>query len=174
MNRTVLLVGIVITAALLVVLYFGLGKDPQHIDSPLIGHAAPSFALKAVGSGETIDLAKYRGKPVVLNFWATWCRPCWEEHPTLTATAKSIGDQVQFVGVVFQDDESKILDFLQARGWAYPTLVDERGKTAIAYGVGGVPETFFLDKNGTIVAKFEGPMSPKDLEVNLAKAMAVR
>ncbi|HEY5113825.1 MAG TPA: TlpA disulfide reductase family protein [Coriobacteriia bacterium] len=171
MNRTVLLVGIVITAALLVVLYFGLGKDPQHIDSPLIGRLAPSFALKAVGSGETIDLARYRGKPVVLNFWATWCRPCWEEHPTLTATAKSVGDQVQFVGVVFQDDESKIVDFLRERGWAYPTLVDEKGKTAIAYGVGGVPETFFLDRKGNIVAKFEGPMSPQDLEVNLAKAM---
>jgi cytochrome c biogenesis protein CcmG/thiol:disulfide interchange protein DsbE len=171
MNRTVLLVGIVITAALLVVLYFGLGKDPQHIDSPLIGRLAPSFALKAVGSGETIDLARYRGKPVVLNFWATWCRPCWEEHPTLTATAKSVGDQVQFVGVVFQDDESKIVDFLRERGWAYPTLVDEKGKTAIAYGVGGVPETFFLDRKGNIVAKFEGPMSPQDLETNLAKAM---
>jgi cytochrome c biogenesis protein CcmG/thiol:disulfide interchange protein DsbE len=171
MNRTVLLIGIVITAALLVVLYFGLGKDPQHIDSPLIGRLAPSFALKAVGSGETIDLARYRGKPVVLNFWATWCRPCWEEHPTLTATAKSVGDQVQFVGVVFQDDESKIVDFLRERGWAYPTLVDEKGKTAIAYGVGGVPETFFLDRKGNIVAKFEGPMSPQDLEVNLAKAM---
>jgi cytochrome c biogenesis protein CcmG/thiol:disulfide interchange protein DsbE len=171
MNRTVLLVGIVITAALLVVLYFGLGKDPQHIDSPLIGRLAPSFALKAVGSGETIDLARYRGKPVVLNFWATWCRPCWEEHPTLTATAKSVGDQVQFVGVVFQDDESKIVDFLRERGWAYPTLVDEKGKTAIAYGVGGVPETFFLDRKGNVVAKFEGPMSPQDLETNLAKAM---
>ena len=171
MNRTVLLIGIVITAALLVVLYFGLGKDPQHIDSPLIGRLAPSFALKAVGSGETIDLARYRGKPVVLNFWATWCRPCWEEHPTLTATAKSVGDQVQFVGVVFQDDESKIVDFLRERGWAYPTLVDEKGKTAIAYGVGGVPETFFLDRKGNIVAKFEGPMSPQDLETNLAKAM---
>jgi cytochrome c biogenesis protein CcmG/thiol:disulfide interchange protein DsbE len=171
MNRTVLLVGIVITAALLVVLYFGLGKDPQHIDSPLIGRLAPSFALKAVGSGETIDLGRYRGKPVVLNFWATWCRPCWEEHPTLTATAKSVGDQVQFVGVVFQDDESKIVDFLRERGWAYPTLVDEKGKTAIAYGVGGVPETFFLDRKGNVVAKFEGPMSPQDLETNLAKAM---
>jgi cytochrome c biogenesis protein CcmG, thiol:disulfide interchange protein DsbE len=174
MNRTVLLVGIVFTAALLAVLYFGLGKDPQHIDSPLIGRPAPDFALKAVGSGETIGLSKYRGKPVVLNFWATWCRPCWDEHPTLTATARGAGDQVQFVGIVFQDEESKILDFLRARGWAYPTLVDEKGKTAIAYGIGGVPETFFLDKNGNIVAKYEGPMTPEIIQENLAKAMAVR
>jgi cytochrome c biogenesis protein CcmG/thiol:disulfide interchange protein DsbE len=78
---------------------------------------------------------------------------------------------VQFVGVVFQDEESKILGFLEQRGSSYPTLVDEKGKTAIAYGVGGVPETFFLDANGTIVAKYSGPMSPDILQENLRKVM---
>jgi len=171
MNRPVLIVGTIITAALVAVLYFALGKDPQHIDSPLVGHVAPDFALKAVGSGETIDLARYRGKPVVLNFWATWCHPCWDEHPVLTENAQVMGDRVQFVGVVFQDDEKKIVDFLQQRGWAYPTLVDDRGKTAIAYGIGGVPETFFLDKHGRIVEKFVGPMSTETLQANLRKVM---
>ena len=139
--------------------------------TPLIGRPAPGFALKAVGSGETIDLTRYRGKPVVLNFWATWCRPCWDEHPVLTANAQMLGSQVQFVGVVFQDDESRIRKFLEERGWAYPTLVDQAGKTAIAYGVGGVPETYFLDRNGTIVAKFAGPMSAEDIQSNLQKAL---
>ena len=171
MNRPVLIVGGLITAALVAVLYFALGKDPQHIDSPLVGRVAPDFTLKAVGSGESIDLSRYRGKPVVLNFWATWCHPCWDEHPVLTENAQAMGKQVQFVGVVFQDDEKKITDFLQQRGWAYPTLVDDRGKTAIAYGVGGVPETFFLDKHGTIVAKYDGPMSTEILQENLQKAM---
>ena len=171
MNRTVLIVGTVITAALVAVLYFALGKDPQAIDSPLVGRAAPDFTLKAVGSGESINIAQYRGKPVVLNFWATWCRPCWEEHPVLTQNAQLMGDRVQFVGVVFQDDEKKITNFLQQRGWAYPTLVDDRGKTAIAYGVGGVPETFFLDKQGTIVAKYTGPMSTETLQEYMQKAM---
>jgi cytochrome c biogenesis protein CcmG/thiol:disulfide interchange protein DsbE len=171
MNRTVLIVGTVITAALVTILYFALGNDPQRIDSPLVGRSAPDFALKAVGSGETIDLSRYRGKPVILNFWATWCRPCWDEHPVLTENAQAMGDRVQFVGVVFQDDEKKIVDFLKQRGWGYPTLVDQRGKTAIAYGVGGVPETFFLDKNGTIKAKFVGPMSTEILQSNLQKAV---
>jgi len=171
MNRSVLIVGGIITAALVAVLYFALGNDPQHIDSPLVGAVAPDFRLKAVGSGEAVDLSRYRGKPVVLNFWATWCHPCWDEHPVLTENAQMMGDRVQFVGVVFQDDEKKITDFLQQRGWAYPTLVDDRGKTAIAYGVGGVPETFFLDKHGTIVAKFDGPMSTEILQENLQKAM---
>ncbi len=171
MNRNVLIIGLLIVAAVVAILFMGLGKDPQHIESPLIGRPAPGFALKAVGSSETIDLTRYRGKPVVLNFWATWCRPCWDEHPVLTANAQLAGDRVQYLGVVFQDEESKIRSFLEQRGWAYPTLVDQAGKTAIAYGVGGVPETYFLDKNGIIVAKFAGPMSAEDIQTNLQKAM---
>ena len=171
MNRTVLIVGLLIVAAVVAILFLGLGKDPSHIDSPLIGRPAPGFALKAVGSGETIDLTQYRGKPVIVNFWATWCRPCWDEHPVLTAQSQMYGNQVQFVGVVFQDEESKIQGFLRERGWAYPTLIDDKGKTAIAYGVGGVPETFFLDSNGKIVAKYEGPISPEQLQAYVQKAM---
>ena len=70
-----------------------------------------------------------------------------------------------------QDDEAKILEFLRQRGSAYPTVVDERGKTAIAYGIGGVPETFFLDAQGRIVAKYSGPVTPELLETYVAKAM---
>lgn len=171
MNRTVLFIGIAITTALVGVFFMALGKDPQHIDSPLVGRVAPPFALQAVGTHETLDLTQLRGKPVVLNFWATWCHPCWDEHPVLTQTAQMMNGRVQFVGVVFQDEESKITDFLRQRGWSYPTLVDVEGKTAIAYGVGGVPETFFLNRDGKIVAKFAGPMSSDDLDANIRKAM---
>ena len=98
-----------------------------------------------LGTEPDIDLAQFRGKPVVLNFWATWCGPCYEEHPTLVANARQLG--VQFLGVVFQDTEDKIGEVPErARIGAYPTVVDDAGKTAIAYGVGGVPETFFLDR----------------------------
>jgi cytochrome c biogenesis protein CcmG/thiol:disulfide interchange protein DsbE len=170
MNKTVLSVGAVLTAALVAVFFFALGKDPQHIDSPLVGRVAPPFTLQAVGTHEMVDLSRYRGKPVVLNFWATWCHPCWDEHPVLTQVSQMTAGQVQFVGVVFQDEESKIENFLRQRGWAYPTLVDVAGKTAIAYGVGGVPETYFLDKTGKIVAKYEGPMSAEVLMANIEKA----
>lgn len=168
MNRTVLLVGAIVGAALLGILFVGLGKNPNEIRSPLIGRPAPTFALREVVSGRTLDLNQLKGKPVILNFWATWCGPCWEEHPVLVANARRLPD-VQFLGVVFQDSEEKILGFLQQRGSSYPTVVDDKGKTAIAYGVGGVPETFFLDANGVIVAKFSGPMTTDALQENLRK-----
>ena len=171
MNRTVLIVGIIIAAVLVGLLFVGLGKNPNEIRSPLIGKPAPSFALREVGTGRTVDIGEFKGKPVVINFWATWCGPCWEEHPILVANARMLQPNVQFVGVVFQDEESKILDFLNQRGTSYPTLVDDAGKTAIAYGVGGVPETFFLDSNGVIRAKYNGPMDSDALQENLQKAM---
>ena len=170
MNRTVLIVGVAITLALVAILFVGLGQDPAEIKSPLIGKPAPPFALKAVGSGQTIDIAALRGKPVVLNFWATWCVPCYQEHPVLVQNAQMIPN-VQFIGVVFNDTEDKINAFLRERGSAYPTLLDEQGKTAIEYGVGGVPETYFLNRDGVIVAKFNGPMTTEILQSNLAKAL---
>ena len=171
MNRTVLAVGVIIAAALVVILFVGLGKDPSAIDSPLIGRPAPAFALREVGTGRVVDLTQFKGKPVIVNFWATWCGPCWEEHPVLVANARQLQPQVQFLGVVFQDSEDKIQGFLDQRGSSYPTVVDDKGKTAIAYGVGGVPETFFLDANGVIRAKYAGPMSADILQSNLQKAM---
>lgn len=171
MNRTVLIVGVIIAAVLVAILFAGLGKDPSAIRSPLIGKPAPGFALREVGTNRTVDLAQFRGKPVVLNFWATWCGPCWEEHPVLVANARMLQPNVQFLGVVFQDKEDKILGFLNQRGSSYPTVVDEAGKTAIAYGVGGVPETYFVDANGVIRAKYAGPMSPDILQAHLQKAM---
>jgi len=171
MNRTVLLVGVIIAAVLVGILFMGLGKNPAEIRSPLIGKPAPTFALRQAGTSNTIDISQFRGKPLVVNFWATWCGPCWEEHPVLVANARMLQDNVQFLGVVFQDKEEKILEFLQQRGESYPTVVDEAGKTAIAYGVGGIPETYFIDANGVIVAKYNGPMNGEILQQHLRKVM---
>jgi cytochrome c biogenesis protein CcmG/thiol:disulfide interchange protein DsbE len=171
MNRPVLFVGTAIAAALIAVLFVGLGNDPQQIRSPMIGRPAPAFALKEVGTGQTLDLQTLRGKPTIINFWATWCMPCYQEHPVLIDNARLFGSKVRFVGVVFNDDERSIAKFLRERGSAFPTLIDQQGKTAIAYGVGGVPETFFLDRQGIIVAKFSGPMTTDVLQANLEKAI---
>ena len=170
MNKTVLVVGILIAISVIGILIVGLGQDPQRIESPLVGRTAPSFALRDVATGQPVSLEQFRGRPVVLNFWATWCLPCYDEHPVLVANARRLGSQVQFIGVVFQDTEDKILRFLNDRGSAYPTLVDDAGKTAIAYGVGGIPETFFLDASGTVVGKHNGPITTDQLQSNIVKA----
>ncbi|HUF16424.1 MAG TPA: DsbE family thiol:disulfide interchange protein [Thermoanaerobaculia bacterium] len=169
MNRRVLLIGLAVVLPVIALLVMSLGRNPHKVQSPLIGKQAPNFALRSAGSEETLDLAALRGAPVVINFWATWCVPCYQEHGVLTEGARSMPG-VRFLGVVYDDEESKALQFLRQYGSSYPSLMDNQGKTAIAYGVYGVPETFFLDASGRIVAKHEGPLTPELLMANVEKA----
>lgn len=171
MNRKVLIIGAAVVAPIILVLFMNLGRDPRKVDSPLVGREVIDFKLREVGSGQPMDLSQFKGKPLVINFWATWCVPCHTEHGILVRVARMMGSNVQFLGVVFDDEESKILAFLDENGRAYPTLVDEGGKVAIAYGVYGVPETFFVDPAGKIVAKHEGPLSEGLLTNYIATAM---
>jgi cytochrome c biogenesis protein CcmG/thiol:disulfide interchange protein DsbE len=136
-----------------------------------VGRAAPPFSLNPVGGGAPVSLDSLKGRAVVLNFWATWCVPCAEEHDVLVAGAKMWAEQVQFLGVVYQDEEDEVLAFLRKHGRAYPSVFDEGGKTAIAYGVFGVPETFFIAPDGTIVEKFAGPLAADELSGYLRKAL---
>ena len=170
MNRKVLLAGLVVVLPLLAVLVMNLGRDPHTIRSPLVGQPAPPFELRPVGGGAAMSLASLRGKPVVVNFWATWCMPCLEEHAALAAGARRHGAAVQFLGVVYEDEETRVASFLKQRGAAYPSLMDDGGRTAIAYGVAGVPETYFIDASGTVVSKYDGPLSPDVLSSLLRKA----
>jgi cytochrome c biogenesis protein CcmG, thiol:disulfide interchange protein DsbE len=170
-NKKVLLIGLAIIVPIIVVLFMNLGRDPRKVDSPLVGRPMIDFTLREVGTTQTVDLSSYRGKPIVVNFWATWCVPCHVEHQVLARVAKMMGSQVQFVGVVFDDEEEKILQFLRQNGHAYPALEDEGGKVAIAYGVYGVPETFFIDRAGTIVAKHEGPLDEGTLTSYVASVI---
>ncbi len=163
MNKKVLIAGLVLVLPLIALLAVSFGRDPHSVRSPLIGKPAPPFQLTTVrGTGEipAVSLEALKGKPAVVNFWATWCQPCKAEHGVLTRGAKMFGDKVQFVGIVYEDEEPAILDFLGRYGSGYPAVLDNGGKTAIAYGVTGVPETFFIDANGTIVSKYAGPLSP--------------
>ena len=167
MNWKVLVAGFALVLPLLFILAKGFDSDPHEFDSPLIGKPAPDFTLHDLDGAE-VSLASLRGKPVVLNFWATWCVPCKQEHPYLLAAAARAGDRVTFYGVVYQDEPETIRGWLEKHGSGYPTLVDEGNRAAIAFGVYGVPETYVIDAQGIIRHKFVGPVTPDELSAQLA------
>jgi len=171
MNPRVLMIAAAVAAPVLVVLAVSLGRNPHEIRTPMVGRSAPAFSLPDVDTGEEVTLASLRGRPVVVNFWATWCFPCLEEHKTLVAGARALGDEVQFVGVVYDDRQRAVRDFLRQRGQAYPSLLDEDGQVAIAYGVYGVPETFFVNPEGVIAAKYTGMLTPERLVDGVRRAI---
>jgi len=159
MNWKVLGGGLAITLPLVALLAAGFGRDPKLRSEAVIGKAAPGFDLEQVQGGQ-FDLEAYRGSPVVVNFWSTWCQPCKIEHPVLLDAARTYGPAgVRFVAVVYQDEPDKVRRYISRNGSAWPTLLDPGGRAAIAYGVAGVPETFFVDRDGTIVHKVAGPVS---------------
>lgn len=170
MNTRVLIGGGLVTLPLIGLLLLGLGRDPKQIDSPLVGQPAPAFRLTPVGGGAPVSLEGLRGKVVVMNFWATWCVPCYQEHPVLVEAARRPSDELAFLGIVYEDEEAKVKAFLAKQGSAYPSLVDDGGKTAIAYGVYGVPETFFVSRDGKIASKYVGPLTPRLLQEHVQKA----
>jgi cytochrome c biogenesis protein CcmG/thiol:disulfide interchange protein DsbE len=169
-NHKVLVGGLLVTLPLVVLLLLSLGRDPRQVDSPLIGRQAPPFSLPVTNGGETVSLDSLRGRTVVINFWATWCVPCFQEHPVLTAGPRRFGGDVGFLGVVYQDEAPDVQRFLREQGSSYPSLMDETGKVAIAYGVYGVPETFFISPAGTIVDKHVGPLSSEQLAYYVERA----
>lgn len=151
------LVPIVGLAALL---GFGLGRNPREVPSVLVGRPAPAFALEDARTGQQVRLADLRGHVVVLNFWASWCADCVTEHPSLFAAWQRYGDGgAVFLSVLYQDREDAARSFLRRYGQGWPDLLDPGGRTALAYGVSGVPETFFIGPDGRIAAKQAGPSS---------------
>lgn len=147
MNRFVVPVVLV---ALVGLLAYGLFRPSTDPPSVLVGKPAPTFTLKDT-AGKVHDLAAYKGKPVVINFWASWCQPCHAEATALVEAAQSTGSKVQFLGLLYNDSTGKDKDFVQRYGVPYPTLLDPGSRTAIQYGVGQIPDTFIVDAQGNVV-----------------------
>ena len=162
MNARVLGIGVAVAVPLLGLLVANIDRNPQEIRSPLVGRAAPPATLVDLETGARTSLAALRGRPVVMNFFASWCVPCHQEHATLVEGARNATD-VAFIGVVYDDAPERARAFIEKLGKAYPSYVDDGGRAAVAYGIYGVPETFFIDRNGVVIAKKVGPLSPAEL-----------
>lgn len=138
--------------------------------SPLVGRPAPDFTLATLSTrpAPALHLASLKGKPVMLNFWASWCDACKAEAPLLQNTWQRVQSQgIVFVGIDIQDTQSDGLNFLRTYGITYPNVVDASGSVTINYGVTGVPETFFLNRQGVIVKKVIGELTAQTLQSNL-------
>ena len=116
------------------------------------------FSLPSIDGNKQIELKHYKGKPIVINFWASWCRPCREEMPFLERTWKEYKDKgVIFLGINVLDEERGAKDFINIFNISYTNLKDSSGEVANSYGVVGLPATFFIDKAGRIFRKNYGP-----------------
>ncbi|MBO9421514.1 MULTISPECIES: DsbE family thiol:disulfide interchange protein [Stappiaceae] len=159
-----------------------LGDDPSKIPSALINKPAPEFSLEPLeGLSENgapmpgFSREDLIGQVSVVNIFASWCGPCRQEHPLLEELAKL--DGFQLLGINYKDKAANARRFLGSLGNPYDRIgVDDSGRTAINWGVYGVPETFIVDKTGTIRYKFIGPLDPQSYETGflpeLRKIMA--
>ena len=152
-----------IFAVLVGFLFVGLHRDPREVPSPLIGKAAPAFALTRLDDPHaTVRRDDLLGKVWMLNVWASWCEACRDEHPVLVDFAKSRA--VPIYGLDYKDQRPPAQAWLAERGNPYDaTLFDASGRVGIDYGVYGVPETFIIDKQGVIRFKQIGPLTPEVL-----------
>ncbi len=150
----------------------GLAVNANTVELDAFGEAAPGFSLELMGGGG-ITSDELEGRVVMMDFWASWCQPCREEAPVLAKVYEEYHDRgVEFVGVNLWDNAGDAEVFLQQQGHEYPNGVDDGGKIAISYGVRGIPEKFFIDREGRIVRKFSGPMTEDRLRLILESMLA--
>ena len=159
-------------AILVVFLAIGLTRDPRDLPSPLKDKPAPAFVLpQLAASDKTFSPAEMKGKVWLLNVWASWCVSCRQEHPLLVAFAKE--GQVPVVGLNYKDQPTDAKNWLTRFGDPYVlSAVDADGRVGIDYGVYGVPETYVIDKAGTIRLKHTGPVTPESLKSQILPLIA--
>jgi cytochrome c biogenesis protein CcmG, thiol:disulfide interchange protein DsbE len=145
-------------------LFAGLWRDPREVPSPLINKPAPQFSLAQLREpAKQLGTADMKGQVWLLNVWASWCVACREEHPLLVELAKA--KIVPIIGLNYKDAPVPGKAWLAQHGDPYTTSVmDNDGRVGIDFGVYGVPETFVIDKSGTIRYKQIGPITPEALE----------
>jgi cytochrome c biogenesis protein CcmG, thiol:disulfide interchange protein DsbE len=149
----------------------GCSSGPHRARSAAVGQPAPPFRLPNVRESEPdVSLADVAGKPLVINFWASWCVPCRKEMPAFEAVHRRRGDRVSFIGIDRQDDRSDALRFLARTRVSYPLGYDPDGRLDAAYRLRGMPTTVVVGADGLVVDHVSGPMSEDRLDQVLDRA----
>ena len=140
----------------------GTGETQENSDPP-----APDFYFFDE-SGNRLRLSQFKGKPVILNFWASWCGPCKSEMPDLEEAYKKYGEEIQFVILNMTDGSRETVEsarrYIESAGYSFPVFYDKQKNGVIAYGISGVPVTFFIDADGYVKGVYSGAMSANILQ----------
>ena len=157
-QKSVILIAVFIVAIGFILYFFSEQKEETPKAKAVVNLKAPGFLLTDP-SGKTYTLSELKGSVVFVNFWATWCPPCVEEMPSIQNLYNGFKDNKEFrmVTILYKDDYQKAMAFMKQNNYTLPVLIDSDGKSAKAYGVTGVPETYIVDKNGVLREKVIGP-----------------
>ena len=140
----------------------GTGETQENSDPP-----APDFYFFDE-NGNRLRLSQFKGKPVILNFWASWCGPCKSEMPDLEEAYKMYGEEIQFVILNMTDGSRETVEsarrYIESAGYSFPVFYDKQQNGVIAYGISGVPVTFFIDADGYVKGVYSGAMSANILQ----------
>ncbi|MEY4471027.1 MAG: Thiol:disulfide interchange protein DsbE [Pseudomonadota bacterium] len=176
---------LVLFLGMVVFLAVGLNRNPQEIPSPLIGRPAPVFQLPSIDAAQSVSTAAFKGQLTLVNFWATWCAGCKDEHPILLALSRQPG--LQMVGINYKELQASELSgqatqspeslqkarlrsqaWLQKNGQAFgQNLMDMDGRVGMDFGVYGLPETYLIDRDGVVRFKHAGALTPEVVQQKL-------
>jgi len=135
------------------------------------GKLAPDFTLSDL-EGNPVSLSDFRGKTVLINFWATWCPPCRSEMPAIKSVYQEYKDKgVEVIGVDLKESENAVREFIEEGGYNWTFVLDGDGSVSRDYRITGIPESFFVTREGIIREMHIGPMSAETIEEKLKRAM---
>lgn len=166
MLKKIISLAIIALAIIIVVINLPDNKDKARLSTVDDPNAATNFTLQTL-EGETVSLADYKGKKVILNFWATWCPPCKAEMPHMQSFYEQMNQEevvILAVNLTSQDTQDKVETFVDAYGLTFPIALDVDGEVGRLYEIFTIPTTYFIDEEGKIVQKYIGPLDEQSMK----------